>query len=266
MWDFIKKHWIGLTGLLVLVIIAIPASVLFFMDKVFYSIGNGTDDGWLGFWGGYLGSIVGVVGAALFAYINTRIQLKNERNRQVQQEKRQAKRKNYEMMIRYISDFKAKMAVDYVIWEPEETPDVQSSLIMKETMERAKKLVFTDYIHFYEKDVAAEYFFDAEEDGEWMEAIHSAEVFFSKTVITENFDKLISAGNKALRIMKKIQDYGDKNGYGKYPSEFGKQLSEAMTAYPKSKKDFTNNVEKSRDMLRDAVQMIHEKIDNLYKD
>lgn len=39
----------------------------------------GDDSDWLGFWGSFIGSIIGVAGAAIFAYMNTNFQLKEQR-------------------------------------------------------------------------------------------------------------------------------------------------------------------------------------------
>lgn len=71
---FIEEHKKGLV-ISAISVLVMPCFMAFLMQTVFRSIGGGTDDGWLGFWGGYLGSILGVLGAALFAYFNTKYQL-----------------------------------------------------------------------------------------------------------------------------------------------------------------------------------------------
>lgn len=54
---FIKKYWkIALT------ICLAPGIVGIIMTLPITNIDNGSNDGWLGFWGGYLGSIIGVIG------------------------------------------------------------------------------------------------------------------------------------------------------------------------------------------------------------
>ncbi|MDT6980181.1 hypothetical protein [Levilactobacillus zymae] len=55
---------------LVLVIIGIPFLVQSLMTGTFASTGGGSNDGWLGFWGGYLGAAITVLGV----YIQLRIQ------------------------------------------------------------------------------------------------------------------------------------------------------------------------------------------------
>lgn len=50
--------WIGIT-IITLVILPLLTQILINWDTT----NQGSDDGWLGFWGGYLGSIVGVIGA-----------------------------------------------------------------------------------------------------------------------------------------------------------------------------------------------------------
>ena len=51
----------------------------------FKSVGHGSDDGWLGFWGGYLGAIVSIGGL----YWQTTLQIKNENNKVREQLKQQ---------------------------------------------------------------------------------------------------------------------------------------------------------------------------------
>lgn len=60
-------------------IIIIPMIVInFLMDfGWFKSVGHGSDDGWLGFWGGYLGAIVSIGGL----YWQTTLQIRTEKNK-----------------------------------------------------------------------------------------------------------------------------------------------------------------------------------------
>lgn len=62
--------------MLVLFILIIPLLISLAMDHgLFYDFGNGSDDGWLGFWGGYLG----VIPSGLIAYYVARIQIDAEK-------------------------------------------------------------------------------------------------------------------------------------------------------------------------------------------
>ena len=77
---YIKDHWkvllIGVIG--VLIVIPILTQVLINIE----TNSNGSDDGWLGFWGGYLGSIIGVAGAIFVVQIQL-----NEENKSREAEK-----------------------------------------------------------------------------------------------------------------------------------------------------------------------------------
>ncbi|WP_270788404.1 putative phage abortive infection protein [Enterococcus casseliflavus] len=73
--EFFKKNkkFVAWALLVTLVLIPLFIQVLINWD----TMNNGSDDGWLGFWGGYLGSIIGVVGALIVI----QIQLSNEKER-----------------------------------------------------------------------------------------------------------------------------------------------------------------------------------------
>lgn len=75
---FYEQHktliWIiGIVVIGLIFIILFPVAIQFLIDRD--STHKGSDDGWLGFWGGYLGSIIGVAGAL----IAIQIQLYNEK-------------------------------------------------------------------------------------------------------------------------------------------------------------------------------------------
>lgn len=71
---FIKEHRIELFISLTFIIL-IPLVMAVLMQTIFSSFGGGTDDGWLGFWGGYIGSIF----SGLIAYGVARYQILKER-------------------------------------------------------------------------------------------------------------------------------------------------------------------------------------------
>lgn len=62
--------------LVILAILIIPIVVAWSVPRVPSKAGG--DSAWIGFWGSYLGSIVGVAGAALFAWINTKMQIQKQ--------------------------------------------------------------------------------------------------------------------------------------------------------------------------------------------
>lgn len=75
---FYEQHktliWIiGIVVIGLIFIILFPLAIQFLIDRD--STHKGSDDGWLGFWGGYLGAIIGVAGAL----IAIQIQLYNEK-------------------------------------------------------------------------------------------------------------------------------------------------------------------------------------------
>ncbi|WP_076647280.1 hypothetical protein [Latilactobacillus sakei] len=66
--------------LMFVAVFGIPIVVSAGVAEIPSFMGDGGDSGdWIGFWGSFLGSIIGVAGAALFAYINTNFQLKEQR-------------------------------------------------------------------------------------------------------------------------------------------------------------------------------------------
>lgn len=72
-----KNQWLfGLflviTGLVIVAIVlaGIPLSAQWLINKESNQMGS--DDGWLGFWGGYLGAIIGVVGAVLVLQVQSK--------------------------------------------------------------------------------------------------------------------------------------------------------------------------------------------------
>lgn len=77
------KRWWVLVGVLAVIIFIVP--LLLAMLIMFFNIGVGDDNGWLGFWGGYLGSIV----AVLFAYFNTKYQITREHQAKKEEQEEQ---------------------------------------------------------------------------------------------------------------------------------------------------------------------------------
>ena len=73
--EFLKKNKKFITWALIITLIIIPLVIQGVIN--WDTMNNGSDDGWLGFWGGYLGSIIGVVGTL----IAIQIQLSNEKKR-----------------------------------------------------------------------------------------------------------------------------------------------------------------------------------------
>lgn len=70
-----EKNKKFITWALIITLIIIPLVIQGVIN--WDTMNNGSDDGWLGFWGGYLGSIIGVVGALIVI----QIQLSNEKER-----------------------------------------------------------------------------------------------------------------------------------------------------------------------------------------
>lgn len=73
--EFLKKNKKFITWALIITLIIIPLVIQGVIN--WDTMNNGSDDGWLGFWGGYLGSIIGVVGTL----IAIQIQLSSEKKR-----------------------------------------------------------------------------------------------------------------------------------------------------------------------------------------
>lgn len=73
--EFLKKNKKFIVWALIITLIIIPLVIQGVIN--WDTMNNGSDDGWLGFWGGYLGSIIGVVGALIVI----QIQLENEKKR-----------------------------------------------------------------------------------------------------------------------------------------------------------------------------------------
>lgn len=70
----IERHAILI---IVVMVIGLPISIAIGIYLIPSVVGD--NDSWLDFWGSYLGSVVGVFGAALFAYLNTKSQLKEQK-------------------------------------------------------------------------------------------------------------------------------------------------------------------------------------------
>lgn len=73
--EFLKKNKKFIAWALIITLIIIPLVIQGVIN--WDTMNNGSDDGWLGFWGGYLGSIIGVVGALIVI----QIQLANDKKR-----------------------------------------------------------------------------------------------------------------------------------------------------------------------------------------
>lgn len=73
--SYVNKHRKLSILIAVLSVVLIPALLHLLMQTLFANIGGGSDDGWLGFWGGYLGAVLSVAGV----YVTLRIQLANEK-------------------------------------------------------------------------------------------------------------------------------------------------------------------------------------------
>ena len=70
---YIKDNWKWLSIGFFILFIIIPLLTQIFIN--IDTINKGSDDGWLGFWGGYLGAIIGIAGAIFVV----QIQLKEDR-------------------------------------------------------------------------------------------------------------------------------------------------------------------------------------------
>lgn len=72
--EFTQKHlYISLT---IIFLIFIPLTLQFSIYILSWGVfRSGSNDGWLGFWGGYLGSALAIG----FAYFNTKYQLKESK-------------------------------------------------------------------------------------------------------------------------------------------------------------------------------------------
>ena len=76
---FENRWWVWL-GIVFIIIPLLLGTIMPFVNT-----GVGDDNGWLGFWGGYLGSIV----AVLFAYFNTKYQITREHRAKKEEQKEQ---------------------------------------------------------------------------------------------------------------------------------------------------------------------------------
>ncbi|MSD84613.1 hypothetical protein GKC32_09430 [Lactobacillus curvatus] len=68
---------LGVVLISVSLILLLPFSIEISVANMPSTAGN--DGDWIGFWGSFLGSVIGVAGAAIFAYMNTNFQLKEQR-------------------------------------------------------------------------------------------------------------------------------------------------------------------------------------------
>lgn len=84
---WLKKYgWVTLAVIFALIIV--PGLVQLLMTKVFTTTNGGSNDGWLGFWGGYLGATIAIVGVYWQATRQSKLsqkQLDNEKENQYRQ-------------------------------------------------------------------------------------------------------------------------------------------------------------------------------------
>lgn len=85
---FIEEHKKGLV-ISAISFLTIPCVMALLMQTFFRNIGGGTDDGWLGFWGGYLGAIIAVIGIY--------VQINSERKQSEEEAKKQIKLLNQQL-------------------------------------------------------------------------------------------------------------------------------------------------------------------------
>ena len=75
----IKQYWwVFLLGLLAIIII--PVILQWMMISVLNNTSGGSDDGWLGFWGGYLGAVITVPTTVFVAIWSIRKQIQESKN------------------------------------------------------------------------------------------------------------------------------------------------------------------------------------------
>lgn len=67
---------IGLILLIVLIVLSVPSTVSFLMELSWMDIGTQKAESWMSFWGGYLGAILGIIGAITA----TTLQIKSQTN------------------------------------------------------------------------------------------------------------------------------------------------------------------------------------------
>lgn len=73
----LQEYWLPL--LILIVLILIPIILAIFLNTPFFDKVVGSNDGWLGFWGGYLGAIFAVSGVYLQIEKEKKIALRNSR-------------------------------------------------------------------------------------------------------------------------------------------------------------------------------------------
>ncbi|QAS29524.1 hypothetical protein [Lactiplantibacillus plantarum] len=91
----VKQYWWGLL-LGFLAIIIIPVILQWMMISIFNNTSGGSDDGWLGFWGGYLGAIITVpttVFVTIWSILKQIKESKSQFERQIDESKNQFEEK-----------------------------------------------------------------------------------------------------------------------------------------------------------------------------
>lgn len=143
--NLVHKQWLLI--LILVLVIPIPYSINFLLGDIG---GNGTNDGWLGFWGGYLGSIIAILGVYLQVNSeirNTKEQIKIESQRYLLE--RDLQYKSYTAQLHV---FVGKQTVNKVgIMTIDKDQDLKNNKLLekltdKRTEEANKKLNVSEYM------------------------------------------------------------------------------------------------------------------------
>ncbi|WP_076657800.1 hypothetical protein [Lactiplantibacillus plantarum] len=91
--DFFKTHLVVFYSLVFCLVPCAVLLLIFCLSKVPWKFIAGTNDGWLGFWGGYLGAIITILGV----FMQIRSERKSEIEKSNQEKKRQKEKFEQEM-------------------------------------------------------------------------------------------------------------------------------------------------------------------------
>lgn len=234
------------------VAIATPLLLGAFMSQhLVKGINVGSKDGWLGFFGGYLGAIVSIGGV----YWSVNEQFKHEKQQQMEAEQRAKIVESYYKIASLIRGVSAGLNTNYILF------NLKDGFLNKYYRDKLREEIeaTTSYFVKFRDDYNSEnYIFDYEsDDKKWLDIVNNIDEEFATQILSELFPDVLGRLNDFENSLS-----SNKNVKREDLSESQKfSLSLLSDAYQLSVKKVTS----FQDRYTNVIDEIKNRIDEVYK-
>lgn len=179
---FFKNHWKKILFIFTLILALVPFLILFGEHYLNGGLFSEADNGdWLGFWGGYLGSILSIIGV----YSSLVIQFQYEKNQKIKDEQRKRLAESYYKIASLIRGVSAGLNTNYVLF------DLKKGFVNKYYRDKLRDEITATidcFIKFRNDYNSTNFIFDYEsDDKEWLDSVNEIDKDFATQVLSKSF-------------------------------------------------------------------------------